>query len=54
MAGCLIGGRHKWSVTYTSPLGLHCSEFGIEGHLIFCDEMKGHMKKQRTMLNREM
>ena len=28
MAGCLI---HRWSVAYTSPLGLRIFEFGIEG-----------------------
>ena len=32
VAGCLIRGRRRWSVTYTSPRGLHISEFGIEGH----------------------
>ena len=37
VAGCLIRGRRRWSVTYTSPRGLRISEFlflefGIEGH----------------------
>ena len=27
MAGCLIRGRRRWSVTYTSPRGLRISEF---------------------------
>ena len=27
MAGCLIRGRRRWSVTYTSPRGLSISEF---------------------------
>ena len=29
MAGCLIRGRRRWSVTYTSPRGLRSSEFII-------------------------
>ena len=29
VAGCLIRGRRRWSVTYTSPRGLHRSEFRI-------------------------
>ena len=29
VAGCLIRGRRRWSVTYTSPLGLRSSEFRI-------------------------
>ena len=35
MAGSLIRGRRRWSVTYTSPQGLGISEFlefEIEGH----------------------
>ena len=32
VVGCLIRGRRRWSVTYTSPRGLRISEFGIEGH----------------------
>ena len=35
VAGCLIRGRRRWSVTYTSPRGPRISEFlefGIEGH----------------------
>ena len=32
VAGCLIRGRRRWSVTYTSPRGLYISEFEIEGH----------------------
>ena len=27
VAGCLIRGRRRWSVTYTSPRGLRISEF---------------------------
>ena len=29
VAGCLIRGRRRWSVTYTSPRGLRSSEFRI-------------------------
>ena len=36
VAGCLIRGRRRWSVTYTSPRGTtyfrFFLEFGIEGH----------------------
>ena len=27
VAGCLIRGRRRWSVTYTSPRGLRISDF---------------------------
>ena len=42
VAGCLIRGRRRWSVTYTSPRELHISEFAFRQrkHYQFPGRMK--------------
>ena len=48
VAGCLIRGRRRWSVTYTSPRGLRSSELRIWNRRAFQErkpyQFPGRMK----------